>query len=32
VDGRDQEALYEAFTTSHDGKPLVVVAEIEDAA
>jgi transketolase len=29
VDGRDQDALFEAFTTSHDGRPLVVVAEID---
>jgi transketolase len=28
VDGRDQDALHEAFTTPHPGRPLVVVAEV----
>ncbi|MFI9816447.1 thiamine pyrophosphate-dependent enzyme [Saccharothrix variisporea] len=28
VDGRDQEALYEAFTADHAGRPLVVVARV----
>ncbi|MFC9856355.1 MULTISPECIES: transketolase [unclassified Streptomyces] len=29
VDGRDHEALYEAFTTPHPGRPLAVVARVE---
>lgn len=29
VDGRDHEALYEAFTTPHPGKPRVIVARVE---
>ncbi|MFF1691797.1 MULTISPECIES: transketolase [unclassified Streptomyces] len=29
VDGRDHEALYEAFTTPHPGEPRVVVARVE---
>ncbi|WP_327579003.1 MULTISPECIES: transketolase [unclassified Streptomyces] len=29
VDGRDHEALYEAFTAPHPGKPRVVVARVE---
>jgi transketolase len=29
VDGRDHDALYRAFTTSHPGRPSVVVAEID---
>ncbi|QFU87713.1 Ferredoxin fas2 [Amycolatopsis sp. YIM 10] len=29
VDGRDHEALYDAFTAPHPGRPLVVVAEVE---
>lgn len=29
VDGRDQQALYEALTTPHPGRPLAVVARIE---
>ncbi len=29
VDGRDHEALHQAFTTSHPGKPLAVVARVE---
>jgi transketolase len=28
VDGRDHEALYEALTTAHDGRPLAVVAQV----
>jgi transketolase len=28
VDGRDQDALYQAFTTPHAGRPLAVVATI----
>jgi transketolase len=28
VDGRDHDALYEAFTAPHPGAPLVVVAEV----
>jgi transketolase len=28
VDGRDQDALHEAFLTPHDGTPLAVVAEV----
>lgn len=28
VDGRDHDALYGAFTAPHQGKPLVVVAEV----
>ncbi|NUT99824.1 MAG: transketolase [Saccharothrix sp.] len=28
VDGRDQRALYEAFTRGHAGRPLVVVARV----
>ncbi|GGP49225.1 thiamine pyrophosphate-dependent enzyme [Saccharothrix coeruleofusca] len=30
VDGRDQAALYEAFTTPHPGKPMAVVAKVVD--
>ncbi|MFC9670048.1 MULTISPECIES: transketolase [unclassified Streptomyces] len=29
VDGRDHEALYEAFTAPHPGRPRVVVARVE---
>ncbi|MFJ9523358.1 thiamine pyrophosphate-dependent enzyme [Kitasatospora sp. NPDC101801] len=29
VDGRDHEALYRAFTTPHEGRPHVVVAQVE---
>ncbi|UJW36172.1 transketolase [Saccharothrix sp. AJ9571] len=29
VDGRDHEALHEAFTASHPGRPLAVIAEVE---
>ncbi|MFF4833416.1 transketolase [Streptomyces sp. NPDC001315] len=29
VDGRDHEALYDAFTASHPGRPHVVVARVE---
>ncbi|MDF3294030.1 transketolase [Streptomyces silvisoli] len=29
VDGRDHEALYEAFTTPHPGRPHAVVARVE---
>ncbi|WP_371482337.1 transketolase [Kitasatospora sp. NBC_00315] len=29
VDGRDHEALYEAFTVPHPGRPHVVVARVE---
>ncbi|MGW1627563.1 transketolase [Streptomyces sp. NPDC002172] len=29
VDGRDHEALYEAFTAPHPGRPHVVVARVE---
>ncbi|WP_377267393.1 transketolase [Peterkaempfera sp. SMS 1(5)a] len=29
VDGRDHDALYEAFTTPHPGRPHVVVAVVE---
>ncbi|MDT8914336.1 thiamine pyrophosphate-dependent enzyme [Amycolatopsis sp. PS_44_ISF1] len=29
VSGRDHEALYEAFTTAHPGRPLAVVAVVE---
>ncbi|MFI8811509.1 MULTISPECIES: transketolase [unclassified Streptomyces] len=29
VDGRDHEALYEAFTTPHPERPLAVVARVE---
>ncbi|AXB44084.1 transketolase [Amycolatopsis albispora] len=29
VDGRDHEALYEAFTAPHPGRPLAVIAEVE---
>ena len=29
VDGRDQEALYRAFTVEHPGRPLAVVAEVK---
>ncbi|MEU1630452.1 transketolase [Streptomyces sp. NPDC020096] len=29
VDGRDHEALYEAFTTAHPGRPHAVVARVE---
>nr|WP_255955811.1 thiamine pyrophosphate-dependent enzyme [Streptomyces sp. ODS25] len=29
VDGRDHEALFEAFTTPHPGRPLAVVARVE---
>ena len=29
VDGRDHEALYEAFTAPHPGRPRVVVAQVE---
>jgi transketolase len=29
VSGRDHEALYEAFTTDHPGRPLAVVAVVE---
>ncbi|MFF1257507.1 MULTISPECIES: transketolase [unclassified Streptomyces] len=29
VDGRDHEALYEAFTTPHPGRPRVIVARVE---
>ncbi|WP_432090258.1 transketolase [Streptomyces sp. NRRL F-5630] len=29
VDGRDHEALYEAFTAPHAGRPLAVVAHVE---
>ncbi|MFF1814200.1 transketolase [Streptomyces sp. NPDC058251] len=29
VDGRDQEALYAAFTAPHPGRPRVVVAQVE---
>ncbi|MFE2185318.1 transketolase [Streptomyces sp. NPDC059455] len=29
VDGRDHEALYEAYTASHPGRPHVVVARVE---
>ncbi|MFF0464943.1 transketolase [Streptomyces mexicanus] len=29
VDGRDHEALYAAFTTTHPGRPHVVVARVE---
>jgi transketolase len=29
VDGRDHEALYEAFTAPHPGRPLVVIARVE---
>ena len=28
VDGRDHDALYRAFTSTHDGRPLVVVADV----
>ncbi|TDP97159.1 transketolase [Labedaea rhizosphaerae] len=30
VDGRDHDALYQAFTQDHDGRPHLVVAEIGD--
>ncbi|RKT56833.1 thiamine pyrophosphate-dependent enzyme [Saccharothrix australiensis] len=30
VDGRDQDALYEAFTAEHPGRPLAVVARISE--
>lgn len=29
VDGRDHEALYEAFTAPHPGRPRVIVARVE---
>ncbi|MFJ2833660.1 transketolase [Streptomyces sp. NPDC087263] len=29
VDGRDHEALYDAFTAPHPGRPRVVVAQVE---
>ncbi|MGI5193345.1 transketolase [Streptomyces sp. CA-288835] len=29
VDGRDHEALYEAFTAPHPGRPRVVIAQVE---
>nr|WP_235031957.1 transketolase [Actinacidiphila yanglinensis] len=29
IDGRDHDALYEAFTAPHPGRPHVVVAEVE---
>ena len=29
VDGRDHEALYEAFTAPHPGRPHAVVARVE---
>ncbi|MFF2650264.1 transketolase [Streptomyces sp. NPDC058045] len=29
VDGRDHDALYEAFTAPHPGRPLAVVARVE---
>ncbi|MFE4858513.1 transketolase [Streptomyces sp. NPDC056670] len=29
VDGRDHEALHQAFTTPHPGRPLAVVARVE---
>jgi transketolase len=29
VDGRDHEALYEAFTLAHPGRPHAVVAVVE---
>ncbi|GGL13311.1 transketolase [Streptomyces flaveus] len=29
VDGRDHEALYEAFTAPHPGRPRVVIARVE---
>ncbi|MGA6166819.1 transketolase [Amycolatopsis magusensis] len=29
VDGRDHEALHEAFTAPHPGRPLAVIAEVE---
>jgi transketolase len=32
VDGRDHDALYEAFTTPHPGRPLCVVAVVEPKA
>jgi len=32
VDGRDHEALYEAFTTPHPDRPLAVVATVERKA
>lgn len=31
VDGRDHEALYEAFTAPHPGRPHAVVARVESA-
>jgi transketolase len=32
VDGRDHDALYEAFTAPHPGRPLCVVATVEPKA
>ncbi|MGC5341755.1 transketolase [Streptomyces sp. DT24] len=29
VDGRDHEALYEAFTAPHPGRPLAVIAQVD---